>query len=85
MADKNLLIGQAALALGVPESTLRALTDNGTLAVPRVGRMRVFPADKLDVYRRTLERAGYLPARPAVLSELEPAILPEVQPLVSYS
>lgn len=66
MADVNLLIGQAALALGVPESTLRALTDRGVLVVPRVGPYRVFPADRLDAYRAALARAGYAPAAPVV-------------------
>lgn len=56
-----MLIGAAAVALGVQESTLRRLIDNGTLVVPRAGRYRLFEADRLDEYRGVLETGGYLP------------------------
>lgn len=65
MSNSNLLIGAASVALGVPEHTLRRLCDRGEIEVPRVGRYRVFPADRLDSYRRALERGGHVaPAHP---------------------
>jgi DNA-binding transcriptional MerR regulator len=55
----HLLIGQAALALGIPEHTLRRLCDRGVIDVPRLGPYRVFPVDRLDAYRKALRDAGY--------------------------
>jgi hypothetical protein len=66
MAGTNHLIGQAALILGAPESLSRRLADRGVIDVPRAGRVRVFPGDRLAEYRRALERGGYVrPAHPA--------------------
>ena len=60
MAGQNHLIGAAAVALGVPEHTLRKLTDSGVIDAPRVGRYRVFPADRMGDYRRALEQGGHV-------------------------
>lgn len=62
MATSNLFIGQAAVQIGIPQWQLRKLADAGVIDVPRVGRTRVFPADRIDDYRKTLREAGHLPA-----------------------
>lgn len=59
MSEKNLLIGVAALSLGISESALRRACNAGVIDVPRVGNIRVFPTDRLDEFRKSLEAAGY--------------------------
>lgn len=59
MSERNLLISEAAVRLGIPESTLRAACNKGVIQVPRVGTIRVFPFDRLDEFHRALTSAGY--------------------------
>ena len=49
-----MFIETAALALKVPESELRRLCNLGVLDVPRAGRTRLFPSDRIEDYRRAI-------------------------------
>lgn len=60
MGRENLLIGTAAIRLGVCESTLRRACNAGVIDVPRAGVVRLFPLTQLSHYREQLRQAGYL-------------------------
>lgn len=54
MPDGALFIGAAAVAIGVPESQLRRLCDEGVITPPRVGRNRLFPCDRIEEFRKAI-------------------------------
>lgn len=59
MPGDTLLIGEAAVRLGVPESALRRLCNAGVVTVPRVGRYRVFPVEQLPAIADAIRRTGF--------------------------
>lgn len=63
MSGEFVLIGEAAVVLGIPESTLRRLCDDGAIQAQRVGRYRVFRRDALTDIARSFA-ASHSPAEP---------------------
>lgn len=61
MTPQALLIGEAAVRLGVPESRLRKAVRNGTIAVSTIGPYRSFPVADLPALRAALVEAGVIP------------------------